>query len=283
MNTDPDLNNATTEELIKNLVSSGLIARRELIEEIIKREDAPSHLHNLLKEDKHWEPEGEGNGWPQVHALFILGLIGNDAAFNAIKYTLNNRTEELGDWICEDAGKILYAFGKNFFGKIAEITLDRATDKYARLAALDAICAMAATSKELTPKAAEICKKILEDEDNLLVALALPAMAEIKEDALFELIKQAHHKIPDAKGVTDMADPEELHARTSDMPIYTRTITSPWKHFSKEYLMRFHEKTDTGRLITREEDGKKHKAGRNDACPCGSGKKYKRCCLSTTQ
>ena len=25
--------------------------------------------------------------------------------------------------------------------------------------------------------------------------------------------------------------------------------------------------------------GKKDKAGRNDPCPCGSGKKYKKCCL----
>ena len=25
------------------------------------------------------------------------------------------------------------------------------------------------------------------------------------------------------------------------------------------------------------------KMGRNDPCPCGSGKKYKRCCLNTTQ
>src|SRR5579884_2177083 len=26
-----------------------------------------------------------------------------------------------------------------------------------------------------------------------------------------------------------------------------------------------------------------HPPGRNDPCPCGSGKKYKRCCLSTVQ
>ncbi|MEW5760915.1 MAG: SEC-C metal-binding domain-containing protein, partial [Candidatus Thermoplasmatota archaeon] len=24
---------------------------------------------------------------------------------------------------------------------------------------------------------------------------------------------------------------------------------------------------------------KKHKIGRNEPCPCGSGKKYKKCCL----
>ena len=26
---------------------------------------------------------------------------------------------------------------------------------------------------------------------------------------------------------------------------------------------------------------KEHKIGRNDPCPCGSGKKYKNCCLNT--
>jgi uncharacterized protein YecA (UPF0149 family) len=26
-----------------------------------------------------------------------------------------------------------------------------------------------------------------------------------------------------------------------------------------------------------------HKIGRNDPCPCGSGKKYKHCCLKTAE
>jgi uncharacterized protein YecA (UPF0149 family) len=33
-----------------------------------------------------------------------------------------------------------------------------------------------------------------------------------------------------------------------------------------------------GRLGTRATDRVKSKIGRNDPCPCGSGKKYKRCC-----
>jgi len=28
---------------------------------------------------------------------------------------------------------------------------------------------------------------------------------------------------------------------------------------------------------------KKEEIGRNDACPCGSGKKYKRCCLDVDE
>lgn len=34
----------------------------------------------------------------------------------------------------------------------------------------------------------------------------------------------------------------------------------------------------TGKRIFRNPDGTEMKVGRNDPCPCGSGKKYKRCC-----
>jgi len=36
-------------------------------------------------------------------------------------------------------------------------------------------------------------------------------------------------------------------------------------------------KIEDGKGVTVRRDGKK--VGRNDPCPCGSGKKYKRCCL----
>jgi preprotein translocase subunit SecA len=35
--------------------------------------------------------------------------------------------------------------------------------------------------------------------------------------------------------------------------------------------------TEDGKGVTVRREGKK--VGRNDPCPCGSGKKYKRCCL----
>jgi len=37
-------------------------------------------------------------------------------------------------------------------------------------------------------------------------------------------------------------------------------------------------KTEDGKGVTIRREGKK--VGRNDPCPCGSGKKYKRCCLA---
>ncbi len=34
------------------------------------------------------------------------------------------------------------------------------------------------------------------------------------------------------------------------------------------------------RFVLEQEESKKPKIGRNDPCPCGSGKKYKKCCMN---
>ena len=34
-------------------------------------------------------------------------------------------------------------------------------------------------------------------------------------------------------------------------------------------------------MAAKKQKVREYKIGRNDACPCGSGKKYKKCCLST--
>ena len=58
---------------------------------------------------------------------------------------------------------------------------------------------------------------------------------------------------------------------------------------SKPYLKKFAELVDAGEpgeklmQIVRAADAKivVRQAGRNDPCPCGSGRKYKRCCGAT--
>jgi len=58
---------------------------------------------------------------------------------------------------------------------------------------------------------------------------------------------------------------------------YFKFMKSPLEHFSREricYLKKisYPEKETTTKKT-------KMKIGRNDPCPCGSGKKYKKCCL----
>ena len=63
----------------------------------------------------------------------------------------------------------------------------------------------------------------------------------------------------------------------------TIEVFSNWHGFSEEYWDRVHAK-DTGlsQLLPENEPRSNpfRDTGRNDPCPCGSGKKYKRCCLN---
>ena len=45
------------------------------------------------------------------------------------------------------------------------------------------------------------------------------------------------------------------------------------------YALDSRDKDFDCRLITEALENQKMKVGRNDPCPCGSGKKYKKCCL----
>jgi len=51
--------------------------------------------------------------------------------------------------------------------------------------------------------------------------------------------------------------------------------------YGGEYIpaMDVEEEEGDGRRPSEVPVQRKHKVGRNDPCPCGSGKKYKKCCL----
>ena len=71
----------------------------------------------------------------------------------------------------------------------------------------------------------------------------------------------------------DMFKPEESFFKRDLLNIFDRynNITTTWYGYTRK-----DELSDSGKEPLRVEE----KAGRNDPCPCGSGKKYKRCCLN---
>ena len=84
--------------------------------------------------------------------------------------------------------------------------------------------------------------------------------------------------------------PKDRVIKTPDGEAGLNYLCAGLKHFfthSKPYLKRFAELVEAGEPgeklmeLVRAADAKTfiRQAGRNDPCPCGSGKKYKRCCL----
>ncbi|MGH8679785.1 MAG: SEC-C metal-binding domain-containing protein, partial [Burkholderiales bacterium] len=89
-------------------------------------------------------------------------------------------------------------------------------------------------------------------------------------------------------------DVEEAYARGRDEPDWTR-FDDPWKFYARGAIARrrdrWAEENAEGDEDALEIDDslfdergipylrQAEKIGRNDPCPCGSGKKYKKCCL----
>lgn len=272
------MENLTAHELVDKFVKSGLMVGRNIIEEIVRRDDIYAHLSNIMREDRYWEIGKEGDAWSPIHTFFILGLKKDDRAFEILRYAIRYRVEELDDWIPADLPSILYSFGTTYFDEIKEIALDTSLDMYVRLAAIETLCAFGVVNNELTGGVAKLCKQLLMEERNEeLIGLALPHIAEIKDEELFEMIKEFYIESEFAKDVIDIQGLTELHSGKSDNHEYTHSTKNLWEHFSKgnlDYRRRITEKAFKKPAV----QIKTKKIGRNDPCPCGSGKKYKKCC-----
>lgn len=73
---------------------------------------------------------------------------------------------------------------------------------------------------------------------------------------------------------------DEMEKRMSETPehreMLARQIRQNLAHIYRFWLP--HRKAEYERQIARAEQAKSFKVGRNDPCPCGSGKKFKKCC-----
>ena len=67
---------------------------------------------------------------------------------------------------------------------------------------------------------------------------------------------------------------KKQHRLPMDFPFYTQQMTQ--KNWQEEPKQMFTNKDDS--LVKQPKKRSEEKVGRNDPCPCGSGKKYKQCC-----
>ncbi|PKP60828.1 MAG: hypothetical protein CVT88_01740 [Candidatus Altiarchaeales archaeon HGW-Altiarchaeales-1] len=278
-----------TKQLIGKFIKSGLMVDREIIEEIVKREDDEIYkgLFEIVQKDDYWKRDGPGDSWCPYHVFFILGLKGDEKSFEILKYMISQRTEELDDWITEHLSAILYSFGLGYYDNIKSIALDKSSDMYVRIAAIETLCAKAILNPDVKERTVELCKQFLrEEEDKLLISLALPDIAEIRNKELFELVKESHERCDTGPfRICDMDDLKDLYEGTGTHKEYIRCTSNLWDHFSDKNLNYYFERYYGGRktekypdVVSDEKNKKREKTGRNDPCPCGSGKKYKKCC-----
>ena len=264
----------------------------------------------IIEDCPTWRGDGFGE---QPSILLIFHLLGEWREHSAYRPLANllrrpDIDDLLGDALTETTPSVMAAIFDGDPQPIYDIILDEHADQFARSVMFDTLITL--VREELLPRA-EVerflvgCFSDLRPAQSNFAwsgwqeAVALLGLAELKG-----LVKQVFDRgsvdatwmsYQDFEG--DLADalnnPEAPRRYDRDRyRLFSDTIEvfSKWYGFSQKYLdeRRRYERRDarahnlvyaigdpTSPFINPSRD-----VGRNDPCPCGSGKKYKKCCLN---
>jgi hypothetical protein len=267
-----------TEHLIKEMVSLCLEVPLELAQEIGSRDNAISFLRDILQGDEYWDHGGPGDGWAPYHVIHILPLIKTTEALELMLETTRDKLEFLDGWITESTPTLLGAFGESAIERLKEWVLDEKLDLYIRGSIATALNVIAHQHPDKQEEITAFLSKLLEDtNDSTFAAFLIDELLSFKDpNFLPQVLKAFEDERIDTDVITqDNVDwvfnlPEKEQS-------YFKFMRSPLEHFSREnisYLRKIsYPEKETPAKKT------KTKIGRNDPCPCGSGKKYKKCCM----
>lgn len=269
---------------------------RTVIEECARRGDAMVKvLAPLAQDGSYWrEDVASGEWWALHHAVMILGLIPGERAGDAL-IAFMRRMDEAGD---ESLQEWLGGCWADFFvnkpasaiDALRVIARDRKLDWFIRTEAADAVVELAERDGgEALDAALDWAAALAADETEnwelrLLTAGKLLDFAPERHRALLEDLARRQSR---GERVFDASNIAKAYAGKAG-PQAGRAQEDPWKFYEPDQIAERQARWAAIEEEAEAEDAAAHatpyvreqpKVGRNDPCPCGSGKKYKRCCL----
>jgi hypothetical protein len=300
----------TDDDLIRRLHTEEDRLPREAADAIIARGAAiVPRLAGIVARRDAWRAEDE-TWWAPIHATFLLGAIGGPDAIPPLLAALRFASAEDVDWVHEAMPDILAALGPPALDALRRIAQDASAETHLRLVACDALRELASRHPAQREAVADALRPVAgsraADDDvrwsagHFLLQLALP-----QDRALLETLATEQEKVRGG-GWFDTRYVREVYAGPS--PFKPVPNEPDWLAFYdpeaiRERQQRWaeeHVHGDDGEddalddygeegLTDEEEadpDGPpppplvntESLPGRNDPCPCGSGKKFKKCC-----
>ncbi len=300
---------------IKELYSNGLYIDKEKLQTILSlpRESLLQDLELILKDSikrfDHFQKLLDKNGWNEetmnfvIHAIYILGELQASESLDSIFDVLSQSEEYfelyLGDFITGMLWEPLYKIAATNLQACKEFIFRSGIDTYARINIPEMAEQIALHHperfNEIINWFGDIIKFFLKSstDDNVidsdLIGLLICNVIDLKGDELLPLIKQLFEKGIVSKGICgtwiDVKNAIALHDnfdnRNDILSIFDRykNITSTWAGYNEENNYSNMDFSDTFDSPLKPIIAER-KIGRNEKCPCGSGKKYKKCCLN---
>jgi Protein of unknown function (DUF1186)/SEC-C motif len=268
--------------------------------------DRASAVPLFLDTIERYLAEG-GNGATQNALFFMFHMLGQwreNAAYRPLARLLRRPPQEiddiLGDASTENAHRVMAAVFDGDPQPLYDVILDPEADEFVRSAMCEAIAMVTARGempREETVRFLRDCYSTLDPQGECWIwqgwqsAISLLGLVEFKplvEQAFArglissewlsfrDFEKDLQQGIDDTDGL--------LHRSHGDFSLFGDTI----EEFSRRRWFNAEEKDEENRGVARlhtpawgvQATNPWRDVGRNDPCPCGSGRKFKKCCLA---
>ncbi|HZT43093.1 MAG TPA: DUF1186 domain-containing protein [Chthonomonadaceae bacterium] len=242
---------------------------------------AAAQLVEMALDKTYYEYEGEDDSrsWTRLHALMVLRRLG-EAAQVAIEPLLPLLGDE-DDWLREEMPYVYAEMGAPAIEPLTRTLLNPETGTYTRSGAGDSLQEMAEAHPELRDQIVPILEQALmaEKREPELAGFLVCNLMDLGSRESLPLIEQAFQEGRVDEDIIDMSDVEDHFERLEQGPLPGGALFPNWMDETEEEDPE--EEIAAAHGMSREENVPyvaPYKVGRNDPCPCGSGKKYKKCC-----
>jgi hypothetical protein len=288
------------------LYENGLRIPHEKLQEILTlpRQTVIKDLETVLQDaadryayfsNMEWEEETHSF---LLHALFLLMELESEESLPAVLKILEADYEfidfYLGDHKTDTLWQCLYKLGFNQTDVLKSFLVKPGIDNFGKVPVSDSLCQMVLHQPEKREEIADVYQEVFttfanaSPEDNLIdnefLGLAVGNAIDARLNELLPVIETLFEKEIVATGINGdfekvekyFTEPEKYSHKMKVLDIFQlyEDILNTWAGYNEE------EEKDEDNSFARQVPVKSEKIGRNDPCPCGSGKKYKKCCMN---
>ena len=289
--------------------ATGRFARTAVEAAVAHREEVTPELLRILEDtvNRAAEFDADGDYMAHLYAMFLLAQFRENRAYPLVVRFASLPGDLLdslcGDFITEDLGQILASVCGGELAGIQSLIENETADEWVRGAALSSLVTLVATGQksrdEIVSYFAGLFRGKLVSRRSHVWDTLVSYSSDLYPEELLEDIEHAYEEsLVDTRYIgfddvkRDLAmGKDRILARLADNPhrrLVEDTVAEMgwWACFgedsqnSGENTAQARAKANLNSAAGSSRIGKPTpKTGRNEPCPCGSGRKYKKCCL----
>lgn len=299
----------TATELLEAIIHNEDRVPRNIIDECAQRGQAMvDALTPWADANEEREEENSGHWWLRLHAIMILGLIPTEQAgnllLNNIRTLSQTENKNLEDWLAGYWPALMQNKPTSTIAQLRNLCMNKEIHWYIRTNITDAVIADAArqSEKKLEQSLDWAMQLVTDKNDDWNYRLCTAdTLLDFPRERYRELLYNLADKQDKFGAHFNKDDIDNVYAENKDQPEWTR-FSDPWLFYDKQKIENRQQRwqkealesdtTETFNETFSSQFDYQHeipyhretqKTGRNDPCHCGSGKKYKKCCLNKEQ